>query len=266
MILTALVALAGLLAQTKQPAPRSQAELDALKAMFGAQTADERIKAAEALLTNYADTDFKDLANYITATAYQSKGDAEKQIIFLERTLAVNPKHFQAMVELAESIAQRTKEFDFDREEKLKRSDKLAADAIALLKDAPKPNPALPDAQWEAAKKDLIARCYQAVGLGAMVRKKNDEAIAAFKAAIDSASSPEPAFQVRLAQAYAMAAKNDEAIALCEQIMNNAQAHPQVKQVAQAIRAAAVQNKASGAKPATAVDPNAAVKVEVKNP
>ena len=50
------VALPGLLAQ---PKPKSDAEVKALQAMFGAQTPDERIAAAENVLTKFADTDYK---------------------------------------------------------------------------------------------------------------------------------------------------------------------------------------------------------------
>jgi tetratricopeptide (TPR) repeat protein len=248
----------------KQPMPKSQGELEALKAMFGATTPDDRIKAADALLAKYADTDFKDMANYFTADAYRMKSDGEKQIFFLERTLEVNPKHFQAMVDLAEAIAQRTKEFDLNREESLAKVDKYAKAAIEILKDAPKPNPQLPDEQWNNVKKDMTARAHQAMGMAAMTRKDNAKAIAEFKTAVEGASTPEPAFQVRLAQAYMLDGKWDDAVTISEKVMNNPQAHPQVKQVAQAIRASASEAKAKGLKPAQSNQPGGAIKVEVK--
>jgi tetratricopeptide (TPR) repeat protein len=265
-ILTGVLAMAagltGLMAQ-KQPQPKSQKEVEAIQAMFQAQTPDARIKAAEDLITHFADTEFKDLALYLEAASYQQKGDPEKAIVYAERTLEANPKHYQAMLILAEVTAQRTREHDLDREEKLSKAEKYAKDAIETINTASKPNPQLSDEQWTAAKKDMVAQAHQALGMIAMIRKKNDVAIAEMKQAVEGASQPEPAFQVRLAQAYLSGGKNDEAIALCEKVMADANAAPQVKQVAQAVRASAMQNKNGGAKPAT---PAAPAQVEVKKP
>ena len=117
------VALPGLLAQ---PKTKSQAEVDALKAMFGAQTADARIAACENVLTKFADTEFKAVALYFEAASYEQKGDFEHTVVFAERTIEADPKHFQAMLMLAALIAQHTKEFDLDREEKLAQVEKYA--------------------------------------------------------------------------------------------------------------------------------------------
>jgi len=260
-VLALAAGLTTLMAQ-KQPAPKSKSEVEALQAMFAAQDPDARIKAADALITKFADTDFKDLALYMAAFAYQQKGEAEKAIVYAERALETNPKHYQSMMMLAELTAQRTGEHDLDREEKLTRSEKYANDALALVKDASKPNPQLPDDQWENAKKDFNAQIHQALGMVAMSRKKYDAAIKEFNDAISNSTQPEPAYSVRLAQAYAAAGKNDEAIATAQKVMDTPNAHPQVKQVAQAIRAAATQAKNAGAKPATS--PAAPGQVEIK--
>ena len=269
-IFTGFLALAmgaALMAQApappKAPQPKSQKEVQALQAMFGAQDADTRIKAAEDLMTNFADTEFKSIALFFEAMSYQQKGDADKAIVYAERTLEADPKQYQAMLMLAELTAQRTREHDLDREEKLNRATKYANDAIAVLKDAAKPNPQLTDEQWEAAKKSMFAQAHQALGFAAMARKKNDDAINEFKSAVESEPN-EPAFQVRLAQAEVAGGKYDDAIALCEKVMAIPDAHPQVKQVAQATRAMAMQQK-SGNKPA-ATTPAAPPQIEVKKP
>ena len=54
-ILALVTGTSGLMAQ-KQPTPKSQKEVEALQAMFNAQDPDTRIKAAEDLLTKFADT------------------------------------------------------------------------------------------------------------------------------------------------------------------------------------------------------------------
>ena len=253
MILTGALALvagvSSLMAQAappKAPAPKSKDELAAVQALFTATRTgpDATIKAAEDLLTKFADTDFKDVALLSEAEAWQQKRDFDKAQVYAERALEANPKNFQASLMLAELLAQRTRENDLDKEEKLAKSEKYANDTIQVLKEAPKPNPQLSDQQWEDAKKDLTAEAHNALGLAALARKKYDVAIAEFKTAADGASQPEPAYQVREASALQLAGKNDEAIAICDKIMADQQVLPQIRQVAQAIRAMAI--KAGG--------------------
>jgi tetratricopeptide (TPR) repeat protein len=253
LLLAGLLALgSGLtgLAAEKQPQPKSQKELDAVKAMFEAQTPDARITAAENLLLKFADTDFKAIALYLEAASYEQKNDFEKMVIFAERTLEADPKNYPSMLMLAGGIAKRARENDLDLNEKLAQVDKYAKSALEALKDAPKPNPQLTDEQWTATKKDYTASAHEAYGLSAMLRKKYDVAIAEFKQAVEGAATPDPATMVRLGQAYNLAGKYDDAIAILDKVMAGADVHPQIKQFAQAERVRAIQAKGGAAKPA----------------
>jgi tetratricopeptide (TPR) repeat protein len=223
------------------PGTKSAGESQAVMAMFqavqGGGTPDALIKACEDLLAKYADTTFKDSALMFEADAYQRKGDPEKAQIFAEQALAANPKNFQASTLLADQIAQRTRENDLDREEKLGKVDKYANQTIDILKTAPKPNPQLPDDAWEGAKKQFIAGAHRDLGLAAMVRKKYDVAITEMKTAVDL--DPEPTFMVQLANAYLQAGKKDEAAAMCDKALAQPQLHPAVKKAAEDLKAAA---------------------------
>jgi len=254
-------------AAPKGPTPKSPEELKALQAVFGAAgKPDEVIAAAENVLTKFPDTEFKDTVLFLEADAYRQKGDKEKMQIYAERVLTVNPKQFQADLLLAESIVQTTREHDLDRDEKLAKADKYANDAIAAVSAAPKPNPQLTDPQWEDVKKDLIAQAHDALGLSALESKKYDVAITNLKMAVEGAAHPEPAYQIRLASAYQASGKNDEAIELAEKVMNDPTNPPQIKSVAQSVRAAAVVAKrgASGQPAGTA--PAAPEQIEIKRP
>jgi len=253
MILTGALALvagvSSLMAQAappKAPAPKSKDELAAVQALFTATRSgpDATIKAAEDLLTKFADTDFKDVALFSEAEAWQQKRDFDKAQVYAERSLEANPKNFQTTLLLAELLVQNTRENDLDKEEKLTKSEKYANDTIQLVKAAAKPNPQLSDQQWVDAQKDITAAAHNALGLAALTRKKYDVAIAEFKLAADGTSQPEPAFQVREASALQLAGKNDESIAICDKVMADQKVPAQIRQVAQAIRATAI--KAGG--------------------
>jgi tetratricopeptide (TPR) repeat protein len=241
--------ITGLMAQ-KQPTAKSQKELDAIKAMFEAQDPDLRIKAADALMSKFADTEFKSLALYLTAASYEQKNDFEKMVIWCERTIQADPKNYACMLMLAGGIAKRARENDLDLSEKLARSDAYAKSALEALKDAQKPNPALPDDQWIATKKDYVSQAHEAYALAAMLRKKYDVAIAEFKESIEGAANPDPATMVRLGQAYNQAGKYDDAVAILDKVMAGANVHPQIRQFAQAERVRAIQGKGGPAKPA----------------
>jgi len=240
-------------APAKGPAPKSKSEMEALQALQAAQgNPDATIAACENLITKFADTDFKGIALFMEADAYEKKNDFEHMVIFAERALDANPQNFQAMLMLAKYYASHTRENDLDREEKLGKEEKLSNQVIAMMKTAEKPNPQIPDDQWNDAKKDITAEAYNSIGLGNLTRKKYDAAAANFKQAVEANSRPEPAYMVRLASALQAGGKNDEAIVWCDKILNDANAHPQIKSLATNVRAAAVKagGKAPGGAPA----------------
>lgn len=254
MLRGALALIAALPALLAQPKPKSPAEYEALKAMFSAQTPDARIAACENVLTKFTDTEFKAETLYIEAVSYQEKGDYEHTLVFGERALEADPKHYRTMLLLAGTIAQHSKEFDLDREEKLGQVEKYAHSAMDLVKDAAKPNPNLTDDQWTAAKKDFDAEAHTALGMAAMVRKKYDAAESEFKAAINNGSKPDPATMVRLGRVYIDEGKYDDAVAQFDKVMALPDTSVQVKQVAQAERVRAFQKK----NPTKPADPGAA--------
>src|SRR5260370_31851627 len=104
-LLAGLLALTGMTMAQKVPQPKSQKELDAIKAMFEAPDPDARIKAADFLMTKFADTEFKPLAMFVTADAYERKGDFEKITAWCEKTLEVDPQRYSCMLSLSRGIA-----------------------------------------------------------------------------------------------------------------------------------------------------------------
>ncbi|HWQ57365.1 MAG TPA: tetratricopeptide repeat protein [Bryobacteraceae bacterium] len=258
---------AGQAPAAKQPQPKSKGEVEAIQAMFQAPNADARIKAADDLITKYADTDFKDLALFFAAASYEQKGDSDKAIVYAERAVDANPNHYQSLLLLARLIAQRTREHDLDREEKLGRVEGYVKSAEKALATAQKPNPQLSDEQWTGAKKDMLAQGHEALGMAAMARKKFDVAATEFKTAVEGSTQPDPATMVRLGSAYNQGGKYDDAIAVLDKVLAMPDAHPAVKQFAQAEKVRATQMKTGGAKPAaapgTSVTPGT---VEIKKP
>lgn len=250
-------------ASASGPKIKSKAEATAFQAMVAAQqNPDEEIKAAEDFADKFADSDFKDIAYFLEANAYQAKKDPAKAQIYAQRAADANPKNFQADILVAELITRSTRENDLDRDDKLAKADKASNDAIAALSTAQKPNPQLSDQDWEKDKKDLTARAHDLLGTSAMTRKKYDDAITHFKQAVDGAADPEPAYKVRLATAYDNAGQYDQAITMAESVMNDDKVPQVFKQFAQSVRASAVvakrKKEGGAAAPATPGAPGTA--------
>jgi len=242
-VLVMAAAVSGLMAQLK---PKSNAEADAVRALFAARTGspDATIKAAEDLLGKFADTAYKEVALLLEADAYQQKGDYASAEITDQRVLEANPKNSQAAMQLGELITQHVGENDLDKEEQLSKAEKDFNQALDSLDT--KPNTGITDAQWADARKFMRAELQNDLGLAALKRKKYDVAVADFKLAIDG--DPQPAYQVRLAMAYQKTGKNDEALAICDKLLADPQLHPSIRQVAQNLKAMATKAKTADAK------------------
>lgn len=220
-------------AASAKPAPKikSEKERQAVLAIQNATDPDARIAAADNLLTKFADTDFKLYALQAQARSAREKGDVEAMTVYSERVLEADPKNYDAMLLLGGGLAQRTREFDLDKEQKLTKATEYANNALEALKTAEPPAFAqMSPQQWEAARKDYMADAHEVLGNVALVRKKYDVAITEFKTAADMASTPNPTTMARLVQAYNQANKFPEAIETSDKVLALPNLNPQVKQ------------------------------------
>jgi tetratricopeptide (TPR) repeat protein len=241
----ALLATGTVLLTAQQPKPHSQEEVKALQAIVATKTVDTRVAAVDSFVKNFPKSEYLSFALTSAAEAYESTGNVTKAIIYYQQALEANPKDYNSMLMLAAETARTTREFDLDKDEKLAKAEKYAKDGMALIPAAVKPNPQVTDAQWEAAKKDDMARGHEALGLIAMARKKYDDAANEFKTATETASEPQPATYIRLGGSYTDAGKPDEAIATLDKVLAMPNLPAQFKQVAQSEKARAEKAKAA---------------------
>jgi tetratricopeptide (TPR) repeat protein len=223
---------------------KSNKEAQAVQAVFTASTPDQKIAAVDNLLSKFSDTEYKAVTLEMAGEAYQQKGDSANAIVYGNRALEADPKNFQAMLLVAGQLAQITKEFDLDKDEKVKRATKLANDAIATVNATAKTNPKLTDEQWTNIKKDLIAQAHETLGVIASIDKHWNAAIGEFKLAVDNAANPEVTTMIRLAVAYNNDKKYDEAAAVADRALATPGIPDTFKKFAQDEKQRAAQGKA----------------------
>jgi tetratricopeptide (TPR) repeat protein len=228
--------------------PKSKDEAAAVQAVIQsqAQGPDDEIKAVEALLTKYADTNYKGFALEIEAEAYQKKNDNAKAIVYGEQALAADPKNYDADNLLANILASTTRDTDLDKEEKLTRSEKYAHDALEALQGGKPPLFAnASDEAWAKTKAQGESLAWQALGVAALTRKKTDEAVADFQKGLEA--NPDPVLMIRTGRALLAAKKYDDAIGWFQKAMDSPDAPAQIKSIAQADRVRAMQAKGPAA-------------------
>ena len=223
--------------------PPGPEEVKAIQAITAAAAVDARVAAIDSFVKNFPKSAYRAAVLTMAAETYQASGNTAKEIIYYRQVLEVSPKDYNAMLMLAAETARTTREFDLDKDEKLSKAEKYAKDGIALIPTAPKVSPQLSDDQWEAVKKDDLARGHEALGMIAVARKKYDDAVTEFKTATETANQPQSATFVRLGGAYIDAGKSDLAIAQLDKVIAMPNVPDQIKNIAQSEKARAEKAK-----------------------
>ena len=147
--------------------PKTKKEIEALQAIQAATDDDTRIAAIENLLIKFADTEYKIVVLEAAMDSARHKGDLDTTDLYGERLLEADPNNLNALSTLAKDIADRTREFDLDKTDKLKRVDDLANKAIKVGATATKPSAQMTDEQWTQRKGFYMADSHAALGSAA---------------------------------------------------------------------------------------------------
>jgi len=215
---------------------KSQKELQAITAVQVAATPDDRVKAIENVLTNFADTEFKMALLQMAVQSEEQKRDYAQTIFYLERMLKEDPKNAFALITISTETAQHTRENDLDKDVQLKKVEAWAKDGIEAAKIMPKVPATESDDDLAKDRKDMQAEGYLALGMADFLRKDFQGAANNYKQSLSVAATPNPATYVRLGQAYMAVGKLDDANYTLDKAINAPEAPPQVKTVAQNLK------------------------------
>lgn len=215
-------------------------EVAAAKKVQEAKTPDDKIAAVEALVTSFADTSFKGWAFDQAAQASDSKGDWGKAITYGDLAIEADPMRFDTMLLVAGELAQHTQKNSLTKDEDLGKAEKYIKQALEIMPTAIKPAEfTISDADWEVYKKDEVADAHKDLGLIAVARQNFNLAATEFKTAVDGRSVPDSVVMARLGNAYNMAGKYSDALAILDKTLALPNLDPRVKAFADQEKATA---------------------------
>jgi tetratricopeptide (TPR) repeat protein len=100
---------------------------------------------------------------------YQNSNNSDKTIEVGRKTLALDPDNVVALVTVASVLANRTRQTDLDKEERLTEATKDSAHAIEVINGPEGIPPGYPPDKVDAYKSTILAMAYSAQGQAAFV-------------------------------------------------------------------------------------------------
>ena len=162
----------GAAAATPAPAPgkhlpqaKTDAEFAAYKAGVASATPDAMEKAADDFSTKFPDSEIKILIYKQAMRAYQNANNSEKTLEMSRKTLSFDPDDPEALVNVAQSLAERTRSTDLDKDLKYAEAEKAAEKALQTVDTDLVVNAGTPQEQIDLYKAALRSNAYNSIGI-----------------------------------------------------------------------------------------------------
>jgi tetratricopeptide (TPR) repeat protein len=207
---------------------------------------DDVLKDSTDLIENFPESPYKQKVLYVALQAAGNVNSYDQLVVWGDRVIQSDPNDIFARVQLADAIADHTRENDLDKDQSLKKVDDYAHQALTLLQNTTAAPSTLPidPAKWPEVKQDLTGRAYYALGVAAELKKNYPEAEKDFGTAVQG-DATNNIFLARLLRTYMENKQYDDAIGAAQKAIDNPASTPAVKNVAQTVKTQATTAKAS---------------------
>jgi tetratricopeptide (TPR) repeat protein len=200
-------------AAKRPPQAKTQPEFDAYKVVAAATDPAAAEKATDDFATKFPDSELRVLLYKQTMRAYQNANNAEKTEAMGRKVLTFDPDDPEALVTVAEVIAERTHDSDIDKDQRYAEAIAMAQKATVTVDTDVQVPPGTPQDKIDAYKSLLRSNAYSI--LGTIQFKKDDYAAAQenLQKSIDAyPSQPDPVVVLRLALTLDKEQKYPEAL------------------------------------------------------
>lgn len=240
------------------PQAKTQPEFDAYKAAT-ANTNDPAAmeKAATDFAAKFPDSELRVLLFKAAMRGYQSANNGDKMMEMGREVLKLDPDDPEALVGVSEVLAERTRDTDLDKAQRLDEAMKDAQHAIQTVDTDVMAPAGTPPEKIEQYKAFLRSTAYSIIGTLFFNQDKYADAENAFRKSIDAMpSQPDPVAVLRLAVSLDKQNKYPEALKYADQAVQLTQDTTTVGKAARNERSR-LQQLTGGSTPAPAAKPPA---------
>jgi tetratricopeptide (TPR) repeat protein len=213
----------------RPPQLKTTAEQEAYKAAVAVTDAAAQEKAADDFATKFPDSEVRVLLYKNAMRSYQNAGNLDKQEAMGRKVLSLDGDDPEALVMVAEVVAEKTHETDLDKDQRYDEASKMAQKATQTVDTDVTVPQGTTQEKLDAYKSLLRSNAYSI--LGTIQFKKEDFAGAQtnLQKSIDEfPSQPDPVVVLRLALAMDKQQKYPEALKVANRAVDLTQENSQV--------------------------------------
>jgi len=209
----------------RPPQAKTQPEFDAYKAAIALTDPDAIEKAATDFATKYPDSELRVVLFKAAMQKYQQVNNADKMLEMAQKALTYDPDDPEALLGVAQVLAERTRDTDLDKDQRLAEAKKDAEHALSTI-DTDLPTVGYPPDQLNAFKGFLRSEAYAVLGTLASNAKNWPDAETNLRKSIDAFPQQVDSVAVlRLAVALDMQSKYPEALKYANQAVDLTKDH-----------------------------------------
>ncbi len=201
----------------RPPAAKTQPEFEAYKAAVAQTDAAAVEKAADDFATKFPDSELRAMLYTKAMQSYQQANNADKMMDMSRKVLAIDPDDPAALVGVAQALAERTRDTDLDKDQRIAEAKKDAERALVTI-DTDVPTSGYPPEQINAFKNFLRSEAYLVLGTISFKASQWADAETNLRKSIDALpQQPDTVGIFRLAVALDMQNKIPEAMKYADQ-------------------------------------------------
>jgi tetratricopeptide (TPR) repeat protein len=210
----------------RPPQAKTQAEFDAYKVAATGTDGATLEKAADDFAAKFPDSELRILLYRNTMHVYQSTNNSDKMMDMGRKVLKIDPDDPEALVGVAQVLAERTRESDLDKDQRLDEGTKLAQHALETADTDITVPPGTPQDKVDAYKGFLRSNAYYVLGTIQYTREKYSDAEGYFRKSMDAFPSQlDPLAVLRLALSLDKQEKYPEALKYANQAVQMTEAN-----------------------------------------
>ena len=204
----------------RPPQAKTQPEFDAYKTASAITDAAAQEKAADEFATKFPDSELRPLLYKAVTRSYQQANNADKMMAMSQKVLSFDPDDPEALLGVAQVLAERTRDTDLDKDQRIAEARKDAQRSLVTV-DTDVPSSGYPPEQLSAFKGYLRSEAYAILGTLDFNAKAWADAEGNLRKSIDAfPQQVDPIAVFRLSVALDMQNKYPEAMKFANQAVD----------------------------------------------